>query len=618
MCATVNENKNMKSYITRSFTAIFFTLAILPLYSQPNLRFYNFPYTNIITVGQGGDFMSSGCFIYNRGNTTSSECSVGYYLSKDIFLSNDDILLAENKFTSLVSTNNYAASAYNYPQVLKIPLNLAVGEYTLIHKIDNKNQVTETQENDNEESEKIIVQAPFFDLSTSNFLLDTDMPIGDKSRIRLNFVNNGNTHVSGINVEVYLSSDSVFQLSDLSIGNFVIEYLKIKESYSKVHFFTAPDSLSERNYYVFCKVDKDDKIQETDEANNTKKAKTNFKKPYSDLKSVISTFSNTISSGVYLKFYNQFVSLNNNGNYGLKNIKYRFIFSDDTINKPRQYLQEIKQLDSLSRFSNLDYRYYLESKDSIFVPNELLSGKNYLGIWIDPSNEIKETNETNNITWFSINIKDSVYFPGTELEKGGNCTFNPTSIKSCNKVIKLNSLGQGTCFYGGNICKIKSEKLGETLNLNFNQFSVGKDSIAIYDNEVFVGKYGGSQNPGLVTSKTGYIRLARFASGFDMPGNETFLATISCGSIITNFNETNDNTLQNEIEVFPNPTSSTVEISSLNKNEGKLEIINIHGQLIDSFLYTPEQIDFSSYAKGMYLLKWNSGKKIVTKTVLVK
>ena len=61
--------------------------------------------------------------------------------------------------------------------------------------------------------------------------------------------------------------------------------------------------------------------------------------------------------------------------------------------------------------------------------------------------------------------------------------------------------------------------------------------------------------------------------------------------------------LPSTFTVFPNPSSGVIEVSAPNL-AGKLEVMNMHGQIVESRPFTgTERLDLSNRAKGVYIFK---------------
>jgi polyhydroxybutyrate depolymerase len=93
-----------------------------------------------------------------------------------------------------------------------------------------------------------------------------------------------------------------------------------------------------------------------------------------------------------------------------------------------------------------------------------------------------------------------------------------------------------------------------------------------------------------------------------------FFSQHSLNCSITNIGK--DITLKQSIIIFPNPTNSTLQISSKNQLENyTVELINSLGQQIGSY-NNPTLIDLSTYSNGLYFIKVQSGNQVFTKKII--
>lgn len=101
-------------------------------------------------------------------------------------------------------------------------------------------------------------------------------------------------------------------------------------------------------------------------------------------------------------------------------------------------------------------------------------------------------------------------------------------------------------------------------------------------------------------------------------GNNLYLDDIFVGDILTGISEIY---LENRINAYPNPTSSSVQLSvkgNINKNVvGNL--FGADGRLLQSFIIPSTdkfQLDLSAFAKGVYVIKIIDDNGIYTKTII--
>ena len=76
-----------------------------------------------------------------------------------------------------------------------------------------------------------------------------------------------------------------------------------------------------------------------------------------------------------------------------------------------------------------------------------------------------------------------------------------------------------------------------------------------------------------------------------------------------------ESSVNNHLEIFPNPVANSVTIKFSLNEEGEILITNLFGQKVFSEKINSEQlqIDVSKFSAGMYLVKWQSGENFETK-----
>ena len=75
-----------------------------------------------------------------------------------------------------------------------------------------------------------------------------------------------------------------------------------------------------------------------------------------------------------------------------------------------------------------------------------------------------------------------------------------------------------------------------------------------------------------------------------------------------------ENTVNNKISIYPNPTSHSLTIETNSITKQKLEILNLLGQSLYTYnIYSKATIDVSAFQKGIYILKLNTEKGTIIK-----
>lgn len=82
----------------------------------------------------------------------------------------------------------------------------------------------------------------------------------------------------------------------------------------------------------------------------------------------------------------------------------------------------------------------------------------------------------------------------------------------------------------------------------------------------------------------------------------------------------NDEKANDGILIFPNPAKDYLTISDISHNIENIEIINVTGQIIKSFLVNSNEItlNLSNFAKGIYFVKLKRNNEVITKKILIR
>ena len=89
-----------------------------------------------------------------------------------------------------------------------------------------------------------------------------------------------------------------------------------------------------------------------------------------------------------------------------------------------------------------------------------------------------------------------------------------------------------------------------------------------------------------------------------------------CGT--TNINEIS-NSNSNMIQVYPNPTINQVNIKqSKELSIFEINVYDINGKMVSNFKIINNQISLASHASGLYYVKFNTNKGILTKKIILK
>ena len=83
---------------------------------------------------------------------------------------------------------------------------------------------------------------------------------------------------------------------------------------------------------------------------------------------------------------------------------------------------------------------------------------------------------------------------------------------------------------------------------------------------------------------------------------------------LSDFAVINENTIKNNLSIYPNPTKNNLTIETNNNTEQRIEILNLIGQTVyTSYINKKATINTSAFANGVYILKISSDKETVVR-----
>lgn len=386
-----------------------------------------------------GESIGVSSVIYNLGSKSASSSNVGYYLSANTVYDTSDVFLGSSQGSEL------AALSYDYRQAtLHIPVGTHVGTYYIIYYADYSKIVSETKEVNNFNLVPIKIVNSSVDYIIKNKSVSADsVAAGASIYVTTLIYNQGSTTGRSSNLGYYLSSDSVWNESDLLLG-FTLGYaINPRDSSYNNQYLIIPDSIPVGNYYLILKADYLNEVLETNEKNNLAKIKIVVDAPSIDL--VVknpSTYSTTAIAGnsLYLSSY-----VYNNGNSTSNSSDVGYYFSSDSI------------WDASDAFIGYFQGYFLYPGSGNYyssyglIPDSITEGTYYILFKADYLNNESEINENNNVASLKIKIilpaiDLVVQYPtisSTNVSSGGN--INVTS--SIYNIGNVNSSSSDVGYY---------------------------------------------------------------------------------------------------------------------------------------------------------------------------
>ena len=355
------------------------------------------PYLSPTSVAPGGT-TSASCYLYNQGNSVTNLATVGYYLSTNQVLDASDVLLGNT--TGSLYGNGYASRYAN----LTVPAGTAVGSYYILFVADYLNQVAETNETNNVSTTTLQVVAPGVDLSISQaYLAQYSTAPGNNLGTSCYIQNTGNTTASSSTVGYYLSTNQVFDASDVLLLTSPGYALGAGQYFSRYDSPLIPVGTAPGSYYVLFVADPSNVVAETNEANNVASQPLQIVAPSIDLTiSQAYVYPSTTAAGntVNVNCYVQ-----NLGNATASSSTIGYYLSTN------QVLDASDVLLRTTTGGTLGAGQYSSRYEYPVVPASTAPGNYYVLFVADPQNAVAETNEANNVASAAL----LVVAPGIDL-----------------------------------------------------------------------------------------------------------------------------------------------------------------------------------------------------------
>lgn len=342
-----------------------------------------------------GTSVSTTCYIFNQGNTSAVSSNVGYYLSAD------SIWDASDTYLNSYAGGALGASASSYRSVaLTIPLSTTAGNYYIIFFADYSNSVSETVETNNKKFLPIQIVAPVIDLSIVNYYLSSSVVAKGANVIAYSYIfNQGNTSSSSSNVGYYLSTDSLWDASDVYLINYAGGALAANTYSSRSSSVTIPSGTSTGNYYVLYFADYSSQVAETNETNNivsTRISVTNASidlltlAPYVSSSNIVTGTSVSVGATMF-----------NSGNILATSSNIGFYLSLDSLfDASDTYISYLSGSSLNGGTSSL-------RSTSILIPTSTTPGNYFILFYADYSSAVTESNETNNVNFYRVSVVSS-------------------------------------------------------------------------------------------------------------------------------------------------------------------------------------------------------------------
>lgn len=218
----------------------------------------------------------------------------------------------------------------------------------------------------------------------------------------------------------------------------------------------------------------------------------------------------------------------------------------------------------------------------------------------------------------------------TDLEenfKGWSADYTSTQDALCKTDIKLSAAngsfsdGSGTNDYANNsYCSWLIQPPSATkVSLSFSMFSTeqDKDGVVVYDgadnSAQILGQFSGTSTPPTITSTGGEMYVEFLTDGATRGSGWVANYTSSSVGIGESF-------MDNEFDIFPNPSSGSVNVVNNSDSPASLFLMDITGKitLTREIPIGGGGIEFNSLSSGTYLVKIITPSSILTRKLIIQ
>ena len=237
--------------------------------SGEDISLSNATISSASTVNPGDDVMVAITQNYAGNSATLPDVYLHTYLSTDCHLDSDDILLNDQDFSSINSSNTSEVEN----QTLTIPMGTSAGTYYILFVADATHVVSENNENNNTACLQITVTSStpedifLTDISTSTPVVQ---PGGTVTIEAIQNYQGNSNNVPNVYLHYYLSTNCKLNSSDVLLNDQDYSTIDVNDpSDEESRTVTIPNNTNLGKYYLLVIADATDVVSESNENNNT-------------------------------------------------------------------------------------------------------------------------------------------------------------------------------------------------------------------------------------------------------------------------------------------------------------------------------------------------------------
>jgi len=339
------------------------------------------------SAGTAGKNMALSATVKNGGAAVASSSYVYFYLSTDTTVTPGDIYVGRVYISSLSpgGQKNVTLSG-------TIPVATSAGSYYIGALADGSGRVAETDEGNNgicSESGILITEPPKPDLVVPAVSVPPSGTAGERVSVSATIKNAGDATASSSYAYFYLSTDTTVTSEDIFLGKEYVSSLSAGSLKTVSYSAAIPPGIPEGTYYIGARADGAGSVAEQNEGNNAGVSSTFLVQgpPLPDLIPLSLTGPLTGSPGGTISIQ---LAVRNGGLAGSVTTSANLYLSSDPLVTPGDILLGSVTLPAITAGSTTTV------SKSVGIPVSVEPGTYYLGVLIDTSNSVKESDENNN------------------------------------------------------------------------------------------------------------------------------------------------------------------------------------------------------------------------------
>lgn len=373
----------------------------------------------------------------NQGLGNANNHQTKFYLSQDKIIDSNDVLLGNNSEASLAANTTRSRS-----KTVTLGSNLLSGNYYLIAAADGLSRINEANENNNIATKLITINEQSKpDLLFDSFSSQSVATAGETININYNLKNAGNATALASQTKFYLSTDAVWDSSDVFLDSNAEASLNAGASRNGSQSVTIGTNVASGNYYLIGVADANGQVAELNETNNYSTAQAINITGVPDLTiSSLSSPVTTVQPGATLTLNYTEQNLGG-GNVGYHYMDF-YLSTDNVFDSDDTYLT-YASISSLAAQSS-----YSDSVNAN-LSSSLSAGTYYVFAIADPYNYVAESNEDNNVSDpLEITVSGSALLPDLVISSVSNTSID-TDIDFAYFYVDYTETNQGNAFADG-------------------------------------------------------------------------------------------------------------------------------------------------------------------------